>query len=308
MEKPRSRLGRGLGSLLNVTTAPPEPAQAVLQNESKSDAQSPAALADGQVVRVSVDAVHPNPHQPRRLFDAERLRELAASLKSSGLVQPVIVRRQDDGFQLIAGERRLRAAKLAGLSDIPAIIREVSSFEQAQMALIENIQREDLNPIERAQSYQALIQQLGLTQAELASRLGEDRSIIANHLRLIQLPQTVIDLLASGQLSLGHGKLLAGVESPAEQERLAKLVVDQDLSVRNLERQISAFPEIQAESRSREGAKLHRQDLERSLSRQLGVRVEVRSGSKGKGRLIVHYESLDEFGSLMARFNCTIEE
>jgi ParB family chromosome partitioning protein len=233
--------------------------------------------------------------------------ELAASLKTTGLIQPVIVRQTPDGFQLIAGERRWRAAKVAGLSTIPAIIRDVNSFEQAQMALIENIQREDLNPIDRAESYRSLINQLGLTQAELAGRLGEDRSSIANHLRLLELAEPVRNLIRDQKISLGHAKLLAGITNPAEQERLSNLVVDQQLSVRALEQMLQATTTDQPPAKDQPKLSAHIQDLERSISRQLGMKVQLRSARKGAGKLVISYASLDQFDELMMRLNVETE-
>jgi ParB family transcriptional regulator, chromosome partitioning protein len=226
--------------------------------------------------------------------------ELAASLKTTGLIQPIIVRQVSDGYQLIAGERRWRAAKVAGLVTIPAIIRDVDAFTQAQMALIENIQREDLNPLDRAESYRALISQLGLTQAELAGRLGEERSSIANYLRLLELAPPVRETIRNGKLSLGHAKLLAGIADPAEQERLAKLVVDQDLSVRKLESLIQQAPAVSDTPPDKQPS-AHIRDLEQSISRQIGMRAQVKSAKKGKGKLVIHYASLDQFDELMNR-------
>jgi ParB family chromosome partitioning protein len=211
-----------------------------------------------------------------------------------------VVRKAESGYQLIAGERRLRAAKLAGFVSIPAIVREVDSFTQAQMALVENIQREDLNPIDRAQSYRALVDQLGLTQAELAQRLGEDRSSVANYMRLLELAEPVRELVRESKLSLGHAKILAGVQDILEQQRLANLVVSQDLSVRNLERLVADQP-VTAPAPRASSATAHLLDLEKSIARQLGMRVQVRSGRKGKGRLVIHYGSLDQFDELLGR-------
>ena len=165
--------------------------------------------------------------------------ELAASLKHNGIIQPIVVRQVGQTFELIAGERRWRAAKLANLKAIPAIVREVDTYTQAQMALVENIQRETLNPMDRARAYQVLMTQLGTTQAELAVRLGEDRSSIANHLRLLELGDAVRQYVTVGQLSLGHAKLLASIADTQLQEQLAKRVVNQELSVRNLEKLIA---------------------------------------------------------------------
>jgi len=233
--------------------------------------------------------------------------ELAASLRTTGLIQPIVVRKNGEGYQLIAGERRWRAAKVAGLTSIPAIIREVDSSTQAQMALVENIQRENLNPIDRAQAYRTLMHQLGLTQAELAGRLGEDRSSIANHLRLLDLAEPVQSMIGDGRVTLGHAKILAGVPDILEQERLANLVVAQGLSVRNLERLLHEGGQRKTQGAS-SGSAAHIQDLEKSLSRQLGMPVQVRSGAKkGKGRLIVHYASLDQFDELLGRMGLTSE-
>jgi ParB family chromosome partitioning protein len=189
---------------------------------------------------------------------------------------------------------------------VPAIVRDVDSFTQAQMALVENIQREDLNPIDRAESYRALINQLGLTQAELAGRLGEERSTIANFLRLLDLAQPVRNLIREGLLSLGHGKILAGVEDVLEQERLAKLAAADELSVRKLEELVSAAPDT-SPTPAPAAPSAHIQDLERSLSRQLGMKVQVRSAKKGKGRLVIHYASLDQFDDLMGRLGVNAE-
>jgi len=249
-----------------------------------------------------VTAVSPNPHQPRRQFDETGLTDLASSLKSNGVIQPIIVRRVgSDRFELIAGERRLRAAKLAGMPTIPAIVREIDSFTQAQMALVENIHREDLNPMERAAAYRTLVDQLGLTQAELAKRLGEDRSTVANFLRLLDLAEPVRAMIRDGRLSLGHAKVLAGVSDILEQERLSKLIVSQGLSVRNLERLVQS-PATPGAAKPTKPASAHFQEMEKSFARQLGMRVQIRSGSnKAKGKVVIHYASLDQFDQLLER-------
>ena len=314
-EKPKSRLGRGLSSLISVSELPVEAEVAATQEPAPAPAPSTETKATEQLVvpsaspaEIPLDEIRPNPYQPRKTIDEAKIAELAASLKSTGLVQPIIVRKVDGAYQLIAGERRWRAAKRAGLATIPAFVRDVDSFTQAQMALIENVQREDLNPIERAQGYRALIDQLGLTQSELAIRMGEERSSIANFLRLLDLAEPIKTLVRDGKLSFGHAKLLAGVQDVLEQERLANLVVTQDLSVRNLERllQQGGTPETSARTAATPSA--HLQDLEKSLSRQLGMRVQLRAGAKkGKGRLVIHYTSLDQFDELLGRLGVTSE-
>jgi ParB family chromosome partitioning protein len=241
-------------------------------------------------------------------MDEARLTELAASLRSTGLIQPIVVRKIGEHYELIAGERRWRASKLAGLVSIPAFVREVDGFTQAQMALVENIQREDLNPMDRAQAYRVLIDQLGLTQSELSNRLGEDRSSIANFLRLLELAGPVKNQVRDGQLTLGHAKLLAGVSDVVEQQRLADLVINQELSVRNLERLIQQGPAV-AEPITRPTPSAHLQDLERSLTRQLGMKVQVKSTSKkGRGRMVIHYSSLDQFDELLSKLGVSSEE
>ena len=322
--QPKPRLGRGLSSLISVSklpvhaevqSAPPmSPVEAPAGEQQAGPLNPPAASpspAPGarptSPDEINVNDIVPNPHQPRRQFDEEALAELAASLKTNGLIQPVVVRQVDDKYQLVAGERRLRAAKLAGLATIPAIIREVDAFRQAQMALVENIHREDLNPMDRAAAYRALMDQLGLTQAELAQRLGEDRSSIANFLRLNELTEPVKQLVREGTLSLGHAKVLAGVADILEQERLSKLVVSQDLSVRNLERMVQN-PAAPPPGRPKTEPSAHLQQLEKSFARQLGMRVQIRStAKKGKGRVVIHYASLDQFDQLLSKLGVSTE-
>jgi ParB family chromosome partitioning protein len=314
----RPRLGRGLSSLISISE-PAEAARPVAERSVPSPAggtsvapppPADAALpATARVLDVPLDRIAANPHQPRRQFEDAAIAELAASLKANGVIQPVIVRQVAGGYQLIAGERRLRAARLAGLATIPAVLKEVDSFTQAQMALVENIQREDLNPLDRAVGYRTLIDQLGLTQSELAQRLGEDRSQIANHLRLLDLAEPVQELVRRGQLSLGHAKVLAGVADPLEQQRLAELVKGQDLSVRNLERLVASPTATPAPARTAAAATpAHLKSLETAISRQLSLRCQVRATSKKKGRLVIHYASLDQFDELMKRLGVDLDE
>jgi ParB family transcriptional regulator, chromosome partitioning protein len=317
--KAKPRLGRGLSSLISVSDiaddvgaegdAPPRPA-------ASDGGPSNPALADllprgPIVIELPVEQIRPNPHQPRRQFNEASIAELAASLKSTGLVQPIIVRRADDGgYELIAGERRLRAAKQAKLETLPALVKEVDGFSQAQMALVENIQREDLNAIDRANAYHILMTQLGLTVSELAGRLGEERSSISNYLRLLDLSEPVRELVRSGELSMGHGKLLAGIPDPQEQLKKAKVVISQGLSVRNLERIISSGSVAKASEKGSKGkGSAHIAALEKTLSHQLGTRVQIKASSQtGKGKLILHYTSLDQFDNMMGRLGVVIEE
>jgi ParB family transcriptional regulator, chromosome partitioning protein len=288
-----------LSSLISVSELSVEAEAGPAALEVRPPASTPT-VATG-ATEIPVEAIRPNPHQPRKQFDEAGILALAASIKSTGLVQPIIVRSDGAGdYQLIAGERRLRAAKAAGLTTIPALLRDADAFKQAQMALIENIQRQDLNPIERAQAYRAIMDQLGLTQAELAQRLGEDRPSIANHLRLLDLTESVQNLVRDGKLSLGHAKILAGISDPAHQAELAERIVGQDLSVRNLERMVSAEAESAAASAPTVAPSAHIRDLEQTITSQLGLRVQLRTtGDKTKGRLIIHYASLDQFDRVL---------
>jgi ParB family transcriptional regulator, chromosome partitioning protein len=313
--KVKPRLGRGLSSLISMPDLDeaPEGAASPAGSDTAQTGDAPRELLPRGpvVIELPVDGIRPNPHQPRRQFNDASIAELAASLKSTGLVQPIIVRRADDGgYELIAGERRLRAARHAKLETLPALVKEVDGFSQAQMALVENIQREDLNAIDRANAYHILMTQLGLTVSELAGRLGEERSSISNYLRLLDLSEPVRDLVRSGELSMGHGKLLAGLPDPQEQLKKAQTVINQGLSVRNLERMISAGPAATAPEKGGKGKpSAHLVDLEKSLSHQLGTRVQVKASSqKGKGKLVLHYTSLDQFDSLMGRLGVVIDE
>lgn len=308
--KERPRLGRGLSTLITgalpAEVEVPTPA-APLPVEAAAAAEPKPAVVPGPV-QIPLAEISANPHQPRKAFLDESLQQLAASLRSTGMIQPVIVRKVEDGYQLIAGERRLRAAKLAGLDMVPAIVRDVDGLTQAQMGLIENTQREDLNPIDRATAYQTLLQQLGLTQAELAHRIGDDRSTIANHLRLLELPGIVRDAVAGGGVSLGHAKVLAGLSDPALQEKLAAKVVAEGLSVRALEKLIAEGEEPKVATPKAPGSP-HMQQMETSISRQLGMKVQVKAANgKPKGKMVIHYASLDQFDDLLAKLGVKLEE
>lgn len=311
------RLGRGLSSLISPSNPPAEGSpQAAGPSSTAHPAQALSAITPqstdettretGRSLMLAIAQIKPNPHQPRRAMDEFRLKELADSIASSGVIQPIIVRQTPNGYELIAGERRLRAAKLAGMESIPAIVRAVDSDTQAQMALVENIQRQDLNPIERALGYQSLMRQLGLSQMELAARVGEDRSNISHHIALLNLPQQVQDWLAAGKLSMGHAKLLATVESPEEVARLAAMAVAEGLTVRNLERILAQGPSRRKPMPNTKTPYI--QDLEKQLSSQIGLRVQVQRRPQGRGKLVIHYSSLDEFDELMDKLHVTMPQ
>lgn len=296
----RSRLGRGIGALLSSSTESPASDVAV---RPVPDAPPPR---EGLKV-LSILEIDVNPNQPRRNFDEASLDELAASIKANGIIQPIIVRPIGDRFELVAGERRYRAARKAGLLSLPAIVRELDAYTQAQWALVENIHRQDLNALERAEAYATLMGQLGLTQAELATRLGEQRSSIANHLRLLELGDVTRAAVRAGQLSLGHAKVLAGVTPIEAQNALTESCVLAEWSVRELEQQISVLPPIVAENASKSvvepAAQAHFVELEAHLAQHLGVRVNLRRGKKqGTGQIVLHYASLDQFDDLVRRW------
>ena len=302
----RSRLGRGLSSLMQVS--PPVDAES---SDTPVAAPPPAAdLGRTGLREVSVDNVAANPHQPRKQIDPTALSELAESIKFNGVIQPIVVVAKPDGiYELVAGERRLRAAKQAGLTHIPAVIRDVEAHEQAQMALVENVQRQDLNPMDRAEAYRSLQKFLGLSQSELAERVGEDRSKVANHLRLLDLAEGVQKVIRMGGLPLGHAKVLAGVEDHAEQKRLAELCIRQNLSVRNLERLVAKDPQppAAAEKKADNGRAVYLKQLADNVSRSLGMPCDLNPTGKSGGKLTVHFKSLDQFDRLMEQLGVELE-
>ena len=290
----RKALGRGLAALIPGAVAPPAP----------SVARS-ASAGDG--ARISIEDVHPSPQQPRTVFDDARLDELAESIKTPGIIQPLIVRvRVGGGYELIAGERRWRAAQRAGLHEVPAVIRDVAPTQAFEMALVENLQREDLNPLEEAAGYERLVAEFGYTQETLAERVGKDRSTVANALRLLRLPESVRHLVAEGRLSMGHARALLGLDSAGSMERLARRTVAQDLSVRKVEelvrRERDGVRTVgRVSSAARAAKSTSARDLGLRLSRALATRVEVVEGGPGRGHIAVHYHSLDQLDALLER-------
>lgn len=216
-DKQRKALGKGLSSLLPVRTAPAVPEVPQSQN------------------RLPIDAIEPNPMQPRTVFHPDRLQELAASIRANGVIQPLIVRRAGSRFQIVAGERRWRASQLAGLTEVPVVIQEVAEPQLLELALIENIQREDLGPLEVAHAFDRLHNELGLSQEQIAKRTGKDRASIANYLRLLKLPNRVQDLLAASRLTMGHAKAILGLPTDEQQIETAERAAAQGLSVRQVE-------------------------------------------------------------------------
>lgn len=273
----RHGLGRGLGALL-PPSAPGAP---------------PAEIAGVQ--EIPVDAITPNPQQPRKDFDINALNELAGSLRKSGVIQPVVVRKVGPGYQLIVGERRWRAAKLAGLTQIPAVVREVSDAESLELALVENLLREDLNPIEEAEAYQRLLAEFAWTQEELAERVSKDRSTISNALRLLKLPELIQNDLRSGRLTMGHARALLSLGSPSEQLRLREEILAHSWSVRATEEGVQkrAILPRRAPRRSPEMTA-----LEDSFREALATRVRL-VGNERHGRIEIAYASREELDRLV---------
>jgi ParB family chromosome partitioning protein len=278
MATKRNALGRGLNALL-----PP-----------------PAIVDAGEraFMELPLEKIVPNKYQPRSEFNDDQLQSLAQSIQTNGLVQPVIVRKTGDQYELIAGERRWRAAQLAGLKKIPALIRDVSEYKSLELALIENIQRQDLNPLEEAHAYASLIEEFELTQEEVAQRVGKDRSSIANYVRLLKLPDAIKQIIQRQQLTMGHARALSGIEDESMQLEIARQVLEHQLNVRQTEQLI----------RQRQSAGRHRRKPESSsvqgdpnikaaeqrLQEHFGTKVVIRPQSGSAGKVEVYYQDSDD--------------
>jgi ParB family transcriptional regulator, chromosome partitioning protein len=249
-----------------------------------------------EVINLDIDRIYPGEQQPRKTFRDDSLKELAASIKEKGVLQPIIVSRSGDGaFRLVAGERRWRAAALAGLKKIPSLIKNVASRDSLEIALIENIQREDLNPIESAEAFNKLISEFDLTQEELSVKVGKDRATIANYLRLLKLPDEVKTLLYSGSLSLGHAKAILGIEGKANQIEAARKILKKGLSVRDAE---SLSKKVPASSHPKSVKDPQISSLEEKLIRSLGTKVRIMNKGK-KGKIEIEYYSFEELERLL---------
>ena len=251
---------------------------------------------DAELLPLPVVQIQPNPYQPRQHFDAQRLQELADSIRQQGLVQPIVVRRRGEGFQLVAGERRLRAAQMAGLETIPALIKRVTDQETLEFALLENLQREDLNPMEEARAYQRLQSEFRLRQRDVAQRVGKDRSTVTNVLRLLQLPAALQHDIEAGRLSVGHARALLGLKSALDQQRLRDIVLAEGLSVRATEARVRAWTTAPAEKRPKAASLLAVED---SLGRQLGMRVAIKPGRKS-GKIEITYRGEADLQRLLS--------
>lgn len=300
---PKPALGRGLGALLGGAPVAKPPASIPLST-AILPAQVPGDTRE-RVEHVSVSRVHPCPLQPRKDFSPETLRELADSIKERGIVQPLIVRERDGDLELIAGERRLRAAQLLGLKEIPVIIRAADDRAVLELALIENLQRENLNPIEEAQGYAQLVQQFGLTQEEVAGRVGKSRAAVANTLRLLQLPASVQTHIREGSLSFGHAKVILGLSREKDQQLAAQRSIQEGMSVRQTEALVArlltrATGGVHNAPPSVPPARdPHVAGIEDRLRERLGTKVSVRY-ARGKGALEIAFFSDAELERILA--------
>ncbi|WP_457647211.1 ParB/RepB/Spo0J family partition protein [Profundibacter sp.] len=286
----RRGLGRGLSALMSDVAADTAPAS-----------EGGSAVRAEQIV--PIEKIAPNPDQPRRDFPAQDMDDLAASIKEKGVIQPLIVREKSTGYEIVAGERRWRAAQMAKLHELPVIIRDYTDTEVLEIAIIENIQRADLNPVEEAAGYQQLMDKFGHTQEKLAAALGKSRSHIANLMRLLQLPKEVLDLLKEGKLTAGHARALITTENPVA---LARQVVKQGLSVRETER-LAKGPTTRPEKVKLQPAKdADTRALEGDLSANLGMKVSVdHKPGKESGKLTISYKTLEELDDLCRLLSAT---
>ncbi len=275
----QQRLGKGLGALI-------EDASSMTAEER----------IDG-IKTVSVNDIDPNAAQPRKHFDSEKLEELAQSVQTYGIVQPIIVQANGSRYTIIAGERRYRAARLAGLKEVPVIVKEYSQTELMEVSLVENLQREDLNPIEEAQAMRMLMDEHNLTQDELSSRLGKSRSAVANTLRLLSLPESVRSLVIAGELSSGHARCLVALERDEDKQRLAQKIIAQGLSVRAAEELIKTLSKtVPVAAASKETAP-EIEEAEKTLTAALGTRVQI-AGDLKRGKIILQYYNQEQLNAL----------
>ncbi|MDP2999648.1 MAG: ParB/RepB/Spo0J family partition protein [Bryobacterales bacterium] len=287
-DHPRKALGRGISALIPARTSP-------------SPAEPPPGAPEpvDSITNLRIESIDPNPMQPRSVFHQDRLQELAQSIRANGIIQPLVARRRGDRFQLVAGERRWRAAKLAGLSEVPVVVREFADDKLLEVTLIENIQREDLNAIEIAHALERLHKDLALTHEEIARRTGKDRTTVTNMLRLLRLPGDVQALIAEHRLSMGHARAILGLPTPELQRQAAERVTAQGLSVRQAERLVNRMTETREpksadEAEQDPNVKAAVQELERAL----GTRVRIVEKSDQRGRIEIEYFSQEELQRL----------
>ena len=276
----RKALGKGINALI------PDFEMGVPETDAQETMHSKELL---------VDEISPNRFQPRKYFDDEKLEELIASIKENGVLQPVVVQRAESGYELVVGERRWRASKKAGLKKIPAVIREVSDDQSLELAIIENIHRQDLNPIEEAEAYARLAEEFALTQEMIANKVGKSRTAVANTMRLLKLSRQIKEDLISGKLSMGHARALLGLENPGQIQTLCKEIYKQDLTVRQTENRVAALKQPMPKKKTPATSKknIFIKDLEKEMERKLGTKVEINPKKTG-GKIVMTYYSDDD--------------
>ncbi len=279
------KLGKGLGAIFG------DDIDSVLDEISNGDSE-----IKGEKVGLKISEIRPNPYQPRKIFDEEALKDLSASIKERGVFQPILVRKSLKGYELIAGERRLKASKMAGLKEIPAIILDFDDTDMMEVSLLENVQRENLTPIEEAEAYDNIIKKLDYTQDELSKKVGKSRVYIANSLRLLKLPSKVRDLINMGKISQGHGKALLAFDDEDKILEIADRIIKEDLTVRDVEK-LSKQKPVKKEAVKKEDPYLV--NVKNNLESKLMTKVEV-----DKSRLTIHYTSNDELNRILELLDC----
>ncbi|SKA97480.1 chromosome segregation DNA-binding protein [Caloramator quimbayensis] len=282
MSTKKSALGKGLGALI------PE------INEVKEKESS--------VTEIDINEIMPNEKQPRKKFDEENIKGLAESIKEHGIIQPILVRKEGEYYKIVAGERRWRAARIAGLKKVPVIQKEMTDREMMEISLIENLQREDLNPIEEALAYKKLIEDFNLTQEQIAERVGKSRPVIANSLRLLNLDKRVIDFIIQEKLSEGHGRILASIENKETQFEIAKKIIEDELNVRQTEKIIKNIKEKSNKKSDKPKKDTYIKEIEEKLMYQLGTKVSI-SNKKKKGIIEIEYYSKEDLERILDLFN-----
>ena len=296
----RNALGRGLGALIRdseVTTPQPSPAATVY-----ATAAAPAPIVSGGPLQIDIDLIDPSPYQPRTRFAETAMEELAQSIRSSGIIQPLVVRKIGARYQLIAGERRWRAAQRAQLLRVPVVLREVGDEQALELTLVENIQREDLNPIEQARAFERLMDQFHLTQDEVASRTGKDRATVANSVRLLALDETFLEWIEEGKMTAGHGRALLAIEDRKLRMDLAQKASRGKLTVRQLERMATRRGRVRTQQGHIETQDPNRQAAIDELQKHIGTRVTLHIPAKGRaGQLILEFYDEEQLSGLYER-------
>lgn len=290
-------LGKGLGAIFGEDVVKENKEETEKKAKAKAEAKAAEEMDEkGRILMLKLDLVQPNKEQPRKTFDEEKINELAESIKNYGVLQPLLVQKNDSFYEIIAGERRWRAAKAAGLKEVPAVLKEYSKQEAMEISLIENVQRADLNPIEEALGYRQLIDEFGLTQEEIAVRVAKSRTAITNTMRLLKLDEQIQNMLVQGVITSGHARALLSLEGTQMQLKAAKEILDKKLSVRETERlvkrlQKEASGEKNEEKKKDETLALIYQDLEDRMKSVMGTKVSIHNKDKNKGRIEIEYYS-----------------